>query len=174
MEAGRIHPATAADLDAIMVIVAETVEEMQAYGNEQWSTDYPDRDRFSQDIAAQSLYVATEGSDLCGFITVDEIEPEEYQGKQWRRSTPCKVIHRFAIASARRGQGWASRLETYALGLAREAQISYIKTDTHSTNLEMQRFLEHKGYKCSGTMHLPGRSQDYYCYDKILVIAPAD
>ena len=171
MKPGTIRGAVPEDLDAVMAIVAETVAEMQAYGNEQWNTDYPDRDRFMQDISNESLYVATEGTDICGFITVDDIEPEEYSGLPWRICTPCKVIHRFAVASNRRGQGWASRLETYAVGLARESWTHYLKTDTHCTNLAMQQFLEHKGYGRTGTMRLPGRSQDYYCYDKILAIS---
>lgn len=170
MKPGTIRSAVPEDLDAIMAIVAETVAEMQAYGNEQWNTDYPDRDRFSQDITDQSLYVATEGKEVCGFITVDETEPDEYSGQPWRIYAPCKVIHRFAIAPNRQGQGWASRLETYAVGLARESWFHYLKTDTHSTNLKMQQFLEQKGYKRAGTLRLPGRSQDFYCYDKILAI----
>jgi GNAT superfamily N-acetyltransferase len=172
MKPGLIRNATPGDLPGVMAIVAETVAEMQSYGNEQWNTDYPDRDRFSQDLDARSLYVAVEGSDLCGFITVDRVEPEEYAGQNWRWDQPCLVIHRFAVASARRGQGWASRLETYALGLAREAQIHYLKTDTHSTNQAMQRFLLGKGYGRTGTMRLMGRSQDFYCYDKILTVTP--
>lgn len=173
MKPGTIRRAVPEDLDGVMAIVAETVAEMQAYGNEQWNTDYPDRDRFAQDIANQALYVATEGPALCGFITVDETEPEEYLGLSWQSSKPSKVIHRFAVAAQRRGQGWASRLETYAIGLARESSMHYLKTDTHSSNLAMQQFLERKGYQRSGTMRLPGRAQDYYCYDKLLVITQA-
>lgn len=170
MKPGTIRSAVPEDLDAIMAIVAETVADMQDYGNEQWNTDYPDRDRFSQDITNQSLFIATDGDELCGFIAVDDVEPTEYNGQPWRIHTPCKVIHRLAVANNRRGQGWASLLETYAVGLARESWIHYLKTDTHSTNLEMQKFLEHKGYARAGTMRLPERSQDYYCYDKILAI----
>lgn len=171
MKPGTIRRATPQDLDAVMGIVATTVEDMKAYDNEQWDQHYPNRDRFTQDIAQKSLYVATEGMDLCGFITVDTIEPEEYAEQPWHDQSPCKVIHRFAVASHRQGQGWASRLETYAVGLARESGIHYLKTDTHSTNLKMQQFLTHKGYVRAGTMRLPGHLKDYYCYDKILVIS---
>ena len=170
MKPGTIRRAVPKDLDAVMLIVAETVAEMKAYGNEQWDTDYPDCDRFFQDIANQSLYVATEGAAICGFITVDTLEPKEYLEQFWRKRSACKVIHRFAVAQNRRGQGWASRLETYAVGLARESRVHYLKTDTHSSNLAMQRFLRSKGYEQIGAMRLPGRSQDFYCYDKILTV----
>jgi len=172
MKPGTIRRARPEDLDAVMAIVAETVAEMQQYGNEQWSTDYPNRDRFHQDLDNQSLFVATEGPELCGFIAVDDVEPEEYADQPWRVAGRCKVIHRFAVATNRRGQGWASRLETYAVGLAREASVQSLKTDTHSTNLDMQQFLQRKGYERAGTMRFMGRSQDYYCYDKILVVPP--
>lgn len=170
MKPGTIRNAGPEDLDAVMAIVADTVAEMKAYGNEQWNTDYPDRAHFTQDITHQSLYIAIEGTEVCGFITVDNIEPKEYTGLPWRIYSPCKVIHRFAVASSRRGQGWATLLETYAVGLTKESGIHYLKTDTHSTNLAMQQFLERKGYTKTGTMRLPERAQDYYCYDKILAI----
>ena len=175
----NIVPGTATNIDAVLTIVQQTVAEMKTYGNNQWDEAYPLRDRFVQDLSNQALYVAPSTiagrhpselrtSELMGFIVVDNEEPDGYDAMNWRSDRPFLVIHRLAVSIHHRDQGVASALEAFACQLARTQNLTYLKVDTHSTNLRMQQFLERKGYVKTGEMIANGKDKPFYCYDKLL------
>ena len=173
----NIVPGTDTDIDAILIIVQQTVAEMQTYGNNQWDETYPLRDRFIQDLENHALYVAkasrnrTEDSEIMaiqGFIVIDREEPDEYNTINWRSDRPFLVIHRLAVSIHHRSQGIASALEAFACQLATAQNIAYIKVDTHNTNQRMQQFLERKGYIKTGETLAKGKDKPFYYYDKLL------
>jgi GNAT superfamily N-acetyltransferase len=161
-----IRHATLDDLDVVMAIVRETVEEMAAYGNDQWDAAYPDDARFLQDIENETLFVAEDDGVVLGFITVDQDEPGGYRGLPWRSDEPCLVVHRFAVAGQSRNRGVASFLEAAVCRMAQERQIRLIKVDTHSSNTGMQSFLLKKGYSSIGEMEFHGKDRPFFCYEK--------
>jgi ribosomal protein S18 acetylase RimI-like enzyme len=163
-----IRRATVEDLDAVMAIVGETVEDMAAYGNDQWDTTYPNDARFLQDIANETLFVAEDNGVVLGFMTVDQDEPDGYRGLPWRSDEPCLVVHRFAVARRSRNQGVATFLEAAVCRMAQERQIGLIKVDTHSSNTGMQSFLQKKGYLPVGEMEFHGKDRPFFCYDKVV------
>ena len=163
-----IRNGTAEDIGSIMSIVCQVVTEMAAYGNYQWTSQYPTADRFQQDIQNQSLFVAANNWTVLGFIVVDEFEPPEYDSVQWRRDGPAKVIHRFAIETGARGNGIAASLEAHACKLARKSGAHYLRTDTNSSNQGMQAFLKSRNYRYTGDVFFTKCTNAFYCYDKVL------
>lgn len=162
----NVRRASLDDLETVTAVVRETVEEMAAYGNDQWDASYPDEDRFRQDVANGALLLAEEDGGVAGFITVDREEPKGYEGLPWSDAEQCLVIHRFAVARRSRGRGVASFLEEAVRRMAVEEGVHLIKVDTHSTNLVMQTFLEKKGYRKVGEMQFLGKSRPFFCFEK--------
>ncbi|BDI32345.1 N-acetyltransferase [Capsulimonas corticalis] len=164
----QFRKAMTEDLESVMSIVAETVVEMQRYGNLQWDAQYPDRARFQQDVASEALYVVDFEGEVTAFVTVDEVQPDGYAGLNWSRNTPPLVVHRLAVSTARRGAGVASFLEQSICDLARHSGHDHLRVDTYSTNTAMQAFLLKRGYISVGEMSYRGRELPFYCYEKPL------
>ncbi len=156
------------DIDSIMSIVGQVVAEMAAYGNFQWTSQYPTAHRFQQDIQNQSLFVAAKNRAVLGFIVVDRIEPPEYASVTWNREGPACVIHRFAVRGGARRHGIASSLEAHACELARQSSAHYLRTDTNSSNQAMQGFLKSRNYRYTGDVFFSKCTNAFYCYDKSL------
>ncbi len=163
-----IRNGTTGDIDSIMSIVGQVVAEMAAYGNFQWTSEYPTAQRFQQDIQNRSLFVAAENRAVLGFIVVDRIQPPEYAPVAWNRDGPACVIHRFAVAESARRHGIASSLEAHACELARQSRTHYLRTDTNSSNQAMQRFLKSRNYRYTGDVFFAKCTNAFYCYDKAL------
>ena len=151
-----------------MAIVAGVVAEMNNVGNYQWDESYPDRARFARDVDNGSLYVAEDAGLVVGFVTVDEVEPDGYQGLPWTPSVGFLVIHRFAVDGHQRSKGVATVLEEFACRMAARCAISELRVDTYSTNHTMQAFLSKKGYNKVGEMEFRGKPLPFYCYEKLL------
>ena len=164
----EIRKGVTEDIDSIMSIVGQVVAEMAAYGNFQWTSEYPTAHRFQQDIKNQSLFVAVKNRAVLGFIVVDRIEPSEYASVAWNREDPACVIHRFAVRGGARRHGIASILEAHACELARKSGLHYLKTDTNSSNQGMQGFLKSRNYRYTGDVFFAKCTNAFYCYDKSL------
>ncbi len=168
LEAVNIRNGVTEDIDSIMSIVDRVVAEMAAYGNFQWTSEYPTAERFRQDIQNRSLFVAAKNRAVLGFIVVDQIEPPEYASVAWNRDGPASVIHRFAVQGGARRHGIASSLEAHACELARQSGTRYLRTDTNSSNQAMQGFLKSRNYRYTGDVFFAKCANAFYCYDKAL------
>ena len=51
---------------------------------------------------------------------------------------------------------------------AAEMGADYLKSDTYSTNKQMNALFRKMGYKYVGDTRFPGRELQFYCYEKIL------
>ncbi|MEL7571187.1 MAG: GNAT family N-acetyltransferase, partial [Eubacteriaceae bacterium] len=145
------------DLDNIMHIIKDTIEEMQANGNDQWNEQYPERKDFDADIKMGELYVEEGNGQIMGFICVNYIEPDEYSGLNWSSNEKAMVIHRMSVNISSRTQGIGTNLMAFAEELAIENNVKYLKTDTYSLNQKMNRLLEKKGYRKVGEMSFHGK-----------------
>ena len=159
-----IRPATPNDLHHVMAIVDATVDEMANYGNEQWDATYPRPQNFAADIDTNTLIIAEQAGEIAGFLTVDHQEPQGYRGLPWS-AYDVPVIHRFAVAPASRRTGVARALVDFVFDLARHRDCAWVKVDTHSTNLGMQRFLKSRGFVKVGEMTKAGKEHPYFCYE---------
>ena len=167
-----IRQARAADIDAVMQIIEATIIEMHAYGNRQWDKDYPQRDDFLGDIQEGSLYVYEKNGDIGGFVTLNTIEPDEYQGLNWSSEATSLVVHRMAVAPHYRRQGIGGSLLDFAAAFARQHGLTWLKTDTYSLNPKMNALFTQNGYRKIGEMSFNSRELPFYCYEK--PVASAD
>ena len=156
------------DLDHIMYIIKDTIEEMQASGNDQWNEDYPGREDFKADIKRGELYVEESHGQIIGLICVNYIEPDEYRGLNWSSDEKAMVIHRMAVDINSRTKGIGTNLMVFAEELAITNNVTYLKTDTYSLNNKMNSLLKKNGFKKIGEMSFRGKENSFYCYDKML------
>lgn len=156
------------DLGKIMEIIDEIVVEMREGNIDQWDENYPREVDFLKDIDNKDLYVFEEGSEIKGFICVNEFESDSYKTVDWRMDERRIVIHRTAVNPRFRKEGMGTRLIEFAEELARERNISYIRTDTYSRNKKMIALFEKLGYIKVGEMEHRGKEEMFYCFDKII------
>ena len=156
------------DLNAIAQIVRETIIEMKSYDSNQWDEIYPDIEVFSQDIALEHLYVYDFDNSCVAFICIDDLEPPPYKKINWRYQQSCLIIHRLAVSLKYRGLKIATKLLKYAEELAISKNYNYLRIDTYSLNLPMQKLLTKQGYIKVGEINFLNKPSLFYCYDKKL------
>ena len=164
-----MRKALQSDLDEIMDIIEKTIEDMNEAKNFQWSSDYPTRDILADDIKNEYLFILEEKSgSIGGMICVNFDEPPEYSGLDWSYKKRAVILHRLVVNSAAKGRGIGTRLMQFAEEKAAQMGSDYIKSDTYSTNKQMNALFKKLGYKYVGDTRFPGRDLPFYCYEKLL------
>ena len=164
-----VRPATAADLPAILHLVAAVVPLMRAAGNQQWSADYPNETVFRQDIAREQLWVAEATGTVVGVAALTMDQDPEYADADWEPGAPAIVTHRLAVSPAAQGQGVAAALLGQAEKLARVRGLYRLRVDTNSENVATQRLFPKLGYRFAGEIGLSYRpGLRFFCYEKEL------
>lgn len=161
-----IRKATQRDLDAVLDILAKTVPIMQASGNNQWDSEYPNRQRFLDDIIAGSLYIYDMDGTPVGFVCVDTEEPPEYDAVCWQTKGPALVLHRMAVSPEFRGLGLAMKMATFCEDLARQNGYTCIHSDTNSKNIPVNALFKKLGYSFCGNITLRDTPDLFNCYEK--------
>jgi ribosomal protein S18 acetylase RimI-like enzyme len=163
-----IRLATAPDLPAILEILARVVPLMNAAGNWQWTTEYPNPAVFQQDIARQHLWVAELHGRVAAFaaLTHNDQDPE-YAHADWDATEPALVTHRLAVDPAAQGHGLAEALLRHAETLAAQHGLHMLRVDTNSENAATQRLFPKLGYRFAGEITLAFRpGLRFFCYEK--------
>lgn len=162
-----IRKAKRQDIDQIMSIIQAIIKEMNAVENYQWDENYPQKEVFLRDIEYGNLYV--DGDDISqirGFICIDYKQPIEYANMSWTSDEKALVIHRMAVSSNYRGMGVAAKLLTFAEQTAISSKISYIRTDTYSTNRAMNTLFVKLKYEFIGTISMMSKPLKFNCYER--------
>ncbi len=163
-----IRKAVLGDLDNIMETIKETIEEMHSYNNYQWDENYPKSKNFANDIEKGDLYVEDINGQIAGFICVNYLEPDEYNGLSWCSNEKAMVIHRMAVNFSCRNKGIGTGLMRFAEELAIDNGVKYLKTDTYSLNTKMNTLFNKMDFKLIGEMSFLGKEKPFCCYDKLL------
>ena len=164
-----IRRATVADLPAIMTLVQAVVPLMNASGNIQWTSEYPNEEVFSQDIARQHLWVAERLGELEGVAALTQDQDPEYADANWDAAEPALVTHRLAVSPAAQGRGVAAALLRQAEHEASQLGLRTLRVDTNSENKATQQLFPKLGYRFAGEIKLAFRpGLRFFCYEKQL------
>lgn len=164
-----IQPAQIDDLKDIMALVTETIAEMQAENNQQWSESYPTKTDFAQDIAQNALYLIKKERQVAAIMCLNDEEAPEYQTVAWQSQKPALVIHRMAVSPRFRRQGLAQELFIFAENEAKKRGFDVLKTDTYHCNDKMKHLILRQGFVKRGEVYFLPELAAFYCYEKILV-----
>jgi ribosomal protein S18 acetylase RimI-like enzyme len=164
-----IRRATLNDIPGIMHLIAEVVPVMNASGNFQWDSSYPNAAVFEKDIELDQLWVADTGGDIAGVSAITTDQEPEYAQVGWDLNETAIVTHRLAVSTRYRGQGIAAKLMQQAEDEAIRRGIKTLRIDTNTSNKATQQLFPKLGYKYAGEIGLGFRPNlKFYCYEKRL------
>jgi GNAT superfamily N-acetyltransferase len=164
-----IRLATLNDIPAIMQLVTEVVPAMNAAGNFQWDSTYPNEILFENDIALSQLWVADADGDIAGISAITTDQSPEYADVGWDINETAIVTHRLAVSMHHRGQGIAGKLLQQAEQVAISRSIKILRVDTNSNNKATRQLFPKLGYEFAGEIGLDFRPNlRFYCYEKRL------
>lgn len=162
-----IRLATLTDIPAIMQLIAEVVPAMNALGNFQWDSSYPNAVVFEKDIALNQLWVADVEGAIAGVAAITTDQEPEYAHVGWDITETAIVTHRLAVGEKYRGRGIAAALLMQAEQEAINRGISLLRIDTNITNQATQKLFPKLGYRFAGEIGLGFRPDlRFYCYEK--------
>jgi len=164
-----IRLATLNDIPQIIQLIAEVVPVMNAAGNFQWDSTYPNTIVFEKDIALNQLWVAANNSDIAGIAAITTDQEPEYALVGWDLNEPAIVIHRLAVGIHHHGKGIATKLMRQAEQVAISRSIKVLRIDTNSANKATRQLFPKLGYEFAGEIGLGFRPNlKFYCYEKRL------
>lgn len=146
-----IRQALLSDLETILDIYEEARVFMRQNGNSsQWKNGYPSKDRVTDDIKENCLFVIQREGKPCGvfFFKVGEDPTYRYiENGKWLSDTEYGVIHRIAGRTKEKGI-FAEALEFC------QGKITHLRIDTHKDNSIMQNALAKYGFTPCGTIYV--------------------
>lgn len=162
-----IRHATLNDIPQIMQLIAEVVPAMNASGNFQWDSTYPNAEVFEKDIALNQLWVADVDSAIAGISAITTDQEAEYAEVGWDINETAIVTHRLAVSEKYRGQGIGAALLMQAEKEAVDRNINLLRIDTNTNNQATQKLFPKFGYQFAGEIGLGFRPNlRFYCYEK--------
>ena len=164
-----IRLATLNDIPGIMLLIADVVPAMNAMGNFQWDSTYPNAQVFENDIAHNQLWVAEVDGEIAGISAITTDQEPEYASVGWDLNETAVVTHRLAVSTRHRGQGIAAKLMQQAENEAISRGIKTLRIDTNTTNKATRQLFPKLGYEYAGEIGLGFRPNlRFYCYEKRL------
>lgn len=162
-----IRQATNSDLPQIMEMLKAVVPAMQAAGNDQWDSHYPNENVFKADILKNQLWVAEVNQAIAGVAAITTDQEPEYAEVGWDISETAIVTHRLAVGVNFRGMGIAKALLLQAEQEALKRNISALRIDTNTNNAATRALFPKLGYQYSGEIGLGVRPNlRFCCYEK--------
>ncbi|GAB2690237.1 hypothetical protein GCM10027037_11470 [Mucilaginibacter koreensis] len=167
----NLRLATENDIPQLMDLVAGIVPLMQAAGNFQWDSTYPNATVFTEDIKLNQLWVAEVNGQVAGVTAITTDQDDEYADVGWDITETAIVTHRLAVGADYQGLGIAKALLQKAEDVARDRGIPVLRIDTNSENKATQKLFPKLGYNLAGEITLAFREGlRFFCYEKRLDI----
>jgi GNAT superfamily N-acetyltransferase len=164
-----IRLATLNDMPGIMLLLAQVVPAMNAAGNFQWDSTYPNAAVFENDITLNQLWVADAEGEIAGVSAITTDQEAEYASVGWDLNETAIVTHRLAVSLLHRGRGIAAKLLQQAEDEACRRGIKTLRIDTNSNNKATRQLFPKMGYEYAGEIGLAFRPNlRFYCYEKRL------
>ena len=165
-----IAPAKISQIPKILIMTDACRIAMEANGIYQWTTDYPSKAAFENDIERNELYVLQNDNEIVGCIVVSLFMDEEYTSVNWlTENVNNYYIHRLAVHPNYQGKGFAQQLMDFAENFAREYNAVSVRLDTFSQNKRNQKFYDKRGYTKLGDIFFPKQSNHpFHCYELVL------
>jgi ribosomal protein S18 acetylase RimI-like enzyme len=157
------------DVAPIMALIGRVVPLMNANGNLQWDSTYPDAAVFQKDLDKAQLWVAEAEGQIVGVAAITTDQEPEYAHAGLDISELAVVVHRLAVDPQFQGKGVAKALMEQAEAVARMRGITVLRVDTNVQNRATQKLFPKLGYSLAGEIGLSFRpGLRFSCYEKRL------
>jgi len=165
----NIRPAKLNDIPQIMQLINEIVPIMQAAGNHQWDSNYPNPGVFEVDITKNQLWLVADADNVAGIIAITTDQSPEYADAGWDINETTIVVHRLAVSIHHQGRGIAAQMMHQAEVVARQMGLTKVRVDTNVVNLATNKLFSKLGYVFAGEISLAGKTgMRFNCYEKII------
>ena len=154
-------------LPAIMTLLGNATERLDALGIPQWDEIYPDIATIEADIVSGSLYALADGSTIAGIFVLNESQDPSYAGIAWEcDDRRLLILHRFSIDPAWQGKGLAKMCLKFIEDYARAGGYRSIRLDAFTENYISLALYRSQGYRERGQVRF--RKGLFWCFEKIL------
>jgi ribosomal protein S18 acetylase RimI-like enzyme len=161
--------ATLTDIPQIMQLITDVVPIMNAAGNFQWDSTYPNPQVFENDITLNQLWVAEIDGHIAGITAITTDQEPEYAEVGWDIGQTAIVTHRLAVSPRFQGKGVAAALLVQAEVVGINRGIKILRVDTNTNNVATKKLFPKLGYKFAGEIGLGFRpGMRFLCYEKRL------
>lgn len=155
------------DLNAIDILVADAIKQMENQGIMQWDEIYPTHEVFTQDIEAGNLYVGCDEGKLAVVYVLNQESDEAYKTGNWKdESKPFHIIHRLCVNPNYQHQGIAGRTMAQIEADTKESGLEAIRLDVFTQNPYALRLYDRCGYQTVGKVRW--RKGEFYLMEKYL------
>lgn len=148
-----------ADLPALLALRQEIVEWLASKGLDQWQPDAPGRWTplgVAVSIAAGTVWVIYDDDQLAATITIDDYADPDFWTEE-ERAEPALYLHRMMVARRYAGTSLGDDLLMLVDGIARRANVRYLRLDAWKGNRSLHTYYETRGYLCVRTVDVKHR-----------------
>ena len=159
------------DIPAVIAIFDEAKAYFKAQGIPQWQHGTPNEEMLRNDIAKGYSYVLDEDGTVIGTACIIEEADPDYSRiteGNWLNDEPYAVVHRIAVKSSCKGNGYAAKLLQHAQETAQKNGWRNVRIDTHECNSSMRRLLTKNGFVQCGNVEIGPLKEPRIAYQKIL------
>lgn len=158
------------DLSRVMEIIEDGRAFLKPQAGGQWQDGYPNEETLREDIELGQLYAALDPSGeiaaVAAFTYYEKDYDALYEG-HWLTDRPYMVLHRIAVKSSLRGNGYGNTLFQIFEHVAKDQGYTSLRIDTHENNVVMRHLLERNGYiYCGRAILTPNK--DRMVFEKVL------
>lgn len=167
----KIRKTEEKDTAAVLAVYEDARQYFFHNGIPQWQNGTPNLETLHEDMRRGYSYVLEEDGKVIGTACIIEENDPDYlsvSGGSWLNDEPYVVVHRIAVASSRKGKGYASELLAYAAARARENGWRNLRIDTHEDNRSMRRLLAKNRFVRCGSVIVGRWREPRIAYQKTL------
>lgn len=150
-----IRPAAHSEAEVIGAMWTEAARWLKSQGIDQWQYA-PNMAAIIRDIEHGHAYMAVDGSEYLGTITVDDFADPEF----WTPGdAPGSALyaHRIIVCPAVGGNALGAAMLDWASEKAAKTGKEWLRVDAWKTNARLGRYYERQGFKHLRTVDLPHR-----------------
>ncbi len=143
----HMRPATETDLEPLVALYQSVRDWLTDQGTDQWSTysKAQFRERLARSISENCCYVALDGDQLLGTITVDTFADPDF----WNvhdQTEDALYVHRMIVDRKAAGKDIGGLLLDYAVNLAAAKEKRWLRLDAWRTNTKLHAYYVNRGF----------------------------
>lgn len=150
-----IRRAIKSDIDAVDNSYTELLlYEKENGGSSNWVLGvYPTRAVAEKSCEEGTLYVLSEGAEVCASMILNQYQSPDYREMEWlypADDSQVLVIHTLCIPPSKAGRGFGKQMVQYALEHARKMHCTVIRLDTWAGNEPAAALYQKFGFRYVG------------------------
>lgn len=141
---------TSENLATVVRLRREAIAWLQAQGQDQWSSDWPDTDTmiagFERDLREGGTWFAVDdGDEVLAAVTINRrTNPGLWSMEE---EATALFVHRLTLARTAAGRGVGARLLDFAGEQAEQAAVPWLRLDAWTTNEQLHRYYLRQGFR---------------------------